>query len=66
MDGGEAPDRFADLRRFQAQIDQGRRQLVAEARRLHDEERISWSEIGKALGVSRQAAWERFGKWQSA
>ena len=22
---------------------------------------ISWAEIGKALGVSRQAAWERFG-----
>lgn len=25
------------------------------------ERRISWAEIGKVLGVSRQAAWERFG-----
>lgn len=24
------------------------------------ERRISWAEIGKVLGVSRQAAWERF------
>lgn len=24
--------------------------------------RISWAEIGKALGVSRQAAWERFAR----
>jgi hypothetical protein len=28
-----------------------------EALRKHD---VSWAEIGKALGVSRQAAWERF------
>jgi ATP-dependent Clp protease ATP-binding subunit ClpX len=21
---------------------------------------VAWSEIGKALGISRQAAWERF------
>ncbi len=24
------------------------------------ERKISWAEIGKALGISRQAAWERF------
>jgi ATP-dependent Clp protease ATP-binding subunit ClpX len=26
--------------------------------------KISWAEIGKALGVSRQAAWERFASRQ--
>lgn len=26
------------------------------------ERKISWAEIGKVLGVSRQAAWERFSK----
>ncbi len=26
--------------------------------------RVSWAEIGRALGVSRQAAWERFSKKQ--
>ncbi len=28
--------------------------------------RISWAEIGKVLGVSRQAAWERFAAAQKA
>lgn len=32
------------------------RQWVA----LLRERKLSWAEIGKALGVSRQAAWERF------
>ncbi|MEZ0579267.1 ClpX C4-type zinc finger protein [Nocardioides sp. MH1] len=27
--------------------------------------KISWAEIGKALGVSRQAAWERFANRQA-
>lgn len=27
---------------------------------LARERKISWAEIGKALGISRQAAWERF------
>lgn len=26
------------------------------------ERRVSWAEIGRALGVSRQAAWERFAR----
>lgn len=33
--------------------------LVREA---HDVGRLSWTEIAKILGTSRQAAWERFGK----
>lgn len=46
--------------------------LAAEARvadeRLHErvallkERRATWAEIGAALNVSRQAAWERFGR----
>ena len=34
------------------------RRLVAAARGYG----ISWQEIGSVLGVSKQAAWERFGK----
>ncbi len=41
-------------------------ELVASAERLDAcvvllrEQRVSWREIGEALGVSRQAAWQRF------
>ena len=31
------------------------------ARELHDEHGFGWGELGRALGVSRQAARERFG-----
>ena len=37
-------------------VDKLQRQLVQQARRSGQ----SWSAIGEALGVSRQAAWERF------
>jgi biotin operon repressor len=33
--------------------------LQAQIETLRDRE-VSWAEIGKALGISRQAAWERF------
>lgn len=32
------------------------------ARRLHDDCGYSWAEIGRELGVSRQAAQQRFGR----
>ncbi len=32
--------------------------LVREARQLNR----SWEDIGRALGVTRQAAWERYGR----
>lgn len=38
------------------QVNEFLRQWVA----LLRERKISWAEIGKVLGVSRQAAWERF------
>ena len=34
--------------------------ILAEAVRLARKQGITWEEIGKALGVSRQSAWERF------
>jgi hypothetical protein len=37
-------------------IERQLRDSVAQAR----EQGVSWEQIGKALGVSRQAAWERF------
>jgi hypothetical protein len=33
---------------------------LAEAVRLARKQGATWEEIGKALGVSRQSAWERF------
>src|SRR3954471_14362349 len=41
-----------------AQVDRYLRAWVARIRERH----ISYAEIGKALGVSRQAAWERFSR----
>jgi hypothetical protein len=41
-----------------AQVDRYLRAWVAKIRERH----ISYAEIGKALGVSRQAAWERFSR----
>jgi hypothetical protein len=41
-----------------AQVDRYLRLWVAQIR----ERRLSYAEIGKALGVSRQAAWERFSR----
>lgn len=40
-----------------ASADTGLRGLVG----LLRERQVSWSRIGLALGISRQAAWERFG-----
>jgi len=40
------------------QVDRYLREWVGEIRGRH----LSYAEIGKALGVSRQAAWERFSR----
>lgn len=42
----------------EAELDELRRRQVAEARRSG----ATWDEIGNALGMSRQAAWEYFAK----
>jgi hypothetical protein len=44
------------------QVDRYLRQWVGLIRERH----ISYAEIGKALGVSRQAAWERFSRVDSS
>ena len=41
-----------------AQVDRYLRESVGDIR----DRRLSYAEIGKALGVSRQAAWERFSR----
>ena len=54
---GERP--LEDLRhacRAAGAVDKLIRQTVARAR----ESGCTWAEIGQALGISRQAAWERF------
>ena len=40
----------------QVELDRLRREYVAEARRRG----VSWAQIGDALGLSRQSAWEYF------
>ena len=42
-----------------ASVDAMHSLLLAQVAALRKHE-VSWAEIGKALGVSRQAAWERF------
>jgi hypothetical protein len=49
-------DVLAALGASAKQISQWRRDAVVRAR----EEGHSWAEIGKALGISKQAAWEQF------
>jgi ATP-dependent Clp protease ATP-binding subunit ClpX len=41
-----------------SELHRGHLQEVVEALRSHD---VSWGDIGRELGVSRQTAWERFG-----
>jgi len=54
-------DALADLRRARETLDNAQTAisaLVAEARA----QGASWQGIGDALGITRQSAWERFGK----
>jgi len=46
----------AGIRNGMAALDQWQRKAVGTAR----QQGRTWDEIGKACGVSRQAAWERF------
>jgi uncharacterized NAD(P)/FAD-binding protein YdhS len=58
-------DALADLRRAREQLDNTQTAisaLVAEARARG----ASWQGIGDALGITRQSAWERFGKREQA
>ena len=56
-----ADDKLLDnLERSQAAFEASRAVLQQQIDTLRKRE-VSWSKIGEALGVSRQAAWERFG-----
>lgn len=47
------------LRSLAADAEQAKQAVVDEARRLNAAG-VTWAVIGQALGVTRQAAWERF------
>lgn len=53
-------DLLANLDRSQAAFEGARAVLQQQIDILRKRE-VSWQRIGEALGVSRQAAWERFG-----
>ncbi|WP_147381504.1 hypothetical protein [Nocardioides immobilis] len=55
----DIPDLLALLPAFEDEIEAGERRL-RECVRLLRAHRATWREIGDALQVSRQAAWERF------
>jgi hypothetical protein len=50
-----------DCARALGQLEAAREHLRHKVKRAV-EAGASWADIGEALGVSRQAAWERFGK----
>lgn len=55
---GAPLDALRELARAEAELDGIRRHQVAEARRAG----ATWGQIGDALGMSRQGAWEYFAK----
>jgi hypothetical protein len=59
----QQPDRWDDglqaIRGERMRLDELERKIIWRLRADHGE---SWSDIGRRLGVSKQAAWERFGK----
>lgn len=59
-DGLDVPGLLAQLPALEEEIEAGERRL-REYVRLLRAHRATWREIGEALQVSRQAAWERFG-----
>ncbi|MGB7236970.1 MAG: hypothetical protein WBD41_13425 [Rhodococcus sp. (in: high G+C Gram-positive bacteria)] len=54
----EPLDALRELTRSEAELDELRRIQVTEARRTG----ATWEQIGDALGMSRQSAWEYFAK----
>ena len=58
MSDGDMLARLPLISATSAQVDRYLREWVGEIRGRH----LSYAEIGKALGVSRQAAWERFSR----
>jgi hypothetical protein len=57
-DTGPPPWESMSVAQTGAQVDR----FLTEWVQLARSRKLSWAEIGKALGVSRQAAWERFAR----
>lgn len=57
VDHDDLLDALGGVRLVELAADQARRRIVLAARL----DGYSWTQIGDALGVSKQAAWERFG-----
>jgi len=53
-------DGLREARRIEHALDKVMRDVVGRAR----EAGCSWTEVGEALGTSKQAAWERFSREQ--
>ena len=53
------PDLLAGLKPAEASV-QGMRDVLQQQVEILRKRGISWAEIGAAMGMSRQAAWERF------
>ncbi len=61
----DEPELLATLPRILASAEQNHA-FAQEWVDMLRERRISWAEIGRVLGVSRQAAWERFARKSGA
>jgi hypothetical protein len=59
LPGMSDDDLLASLPRQQLTIELAERDLRAWVRILRDRE-VTWARIGQALGITRQAAWDRF------
>ena len=55
-------NQLGQVRLIELLLNKARAQIVSEARAGG----TSWQEIGDALGISKQAAWERYGQDQPA
>jgi hypothetical protein len=59
-DGEVDNDPLAYLKAIRAGVRMLEEQGVKDAVRAARRQRMSWTEIGEALGVTRQSAWERY------
>ena len=58
-DSVATPELLAGLKPAEASV-QGMRDILQQQVEILRKRGISWAEIGAAMGISRQAAWERF------
>jgi hypothetical protein len=61
MSDAELLSKLPRIASVAAQVEGSLQRWVGEARRRGS----SWADIGEALGMSRQSAWERFSRWEN-